>query len=111
MTDWTSRVVDDLLQMKRAGVAFDQAWMTATRIHKPSARQLAQDGGTLFDEAGDANEPFAEFFYRACRDAWHGEKPELAALPRLMDGMGDFSTDARKPRGGRRREIKAQNAA
>lgn len=111
MSDWTVRMVETLLQAKHDGIPFDRAWMTASRAHKPSARLLAQEGGTLFDEAGDVNEPFAEFFYRACRTAWFNEKPELAALPRLMDGIGDYSTFARKPRGGSRREIKAQNAA
>lgn len=82
MDMWARNVVSCLCEMKRQGQDFEAAWKRAIMLYKPSGRS-ARDGEQLSLE--EPSETLVEFLHRACRDAWHGERPALGALPDLVD--------------------------
>jgi hypothetical protein len=79
--NWTTRVVDELLEQKRRAVPFDDAWQAVLAVHPPRSRDDYEP--MLFDEREVAaktrpgRNTFVGFFREACRVAWHGEQPAL----------------------------------
>lgn len=84
---WQAQVVAFLRDCKDDGWEFDVAWENAMLKYPPRGTGFGNGRRqqTLFGD--EAEEPsLTEFLEMACRDAWHGEKPELAGLtPDLME--------------------------
>lgn len=91
MKDWNSRIIDELVELKATGMAFGAAWRLAIAEYPaPSVARGVRDRPALFDFALDGSlemddETVVEFTRRICDDAWHGRRPELAALRSLED--------------------------
>lgn len=88
--DWNTRVVEHLRDCKRRGLGFEDAWVTAMRMHPPSGSDWGPERPTLFGIDGDVS--LVAFFKRACEDAWFGRRPALQHFhPSLLieqDGTG-----------------------
>ena len=86
----------DVVRRVRPRWTFTEAWHQAVKDYPVPARyQSASD--TLFAEDGEAEESHAEFFERACSDAWHGLRPALVHFsPALLLSAdeGFTSTDS-----------------
>lgn len=84
---WQAQVVAHLRDCKDHGMTFDAAWETAMLRHPPRGTGFGNGRRqqSLFGEE-DGEPSLTEFLEMACRDAWYGEKPELAGLSRdLLD--------------------------
>lgn len=101
---WVGVFTDELLELKRSGAEFEQAWEIAAGHHPPRLRELGGGGGaavSLFElEARDST---LAWFKGACWDAWtgapaaHGGRSRLHLLPGLMGAVGfDDSRSARR---------------
>jgi hypothetical protein len=79
---WQGKVVDRLCLLKASGFyTFDEAWLdTMRRYPKPgwATRQTT-------------SETVAQFFKRACDDAWHNRRPGLKHFASTMlDGIDEY---------------------
>lgn len=93
---WTSKMVDELVTLKRTGVDdYEVAWRMAEKAHPPMGRDLGSPRPTLFPETG-LDESVVEFMHRACGDAWHGRRPELRGLQVLLE-RNEILMDDRTP--------------
>jgi hypothetical protein len=76
---WAEAIVDRLAALKLAGMVFDDAWRWALAEHPPRGSEFRGMGPlTLLKPRGELDP--VEFMRRACDDAWHGRRPQLAAL-------------------------------
>ena len=83
---WQAKVVAFLRECKANGWDWDTAWDQALQRYPPRGVGMGQKQLSLED---DGEPSVLQFFERACRDAWHGYRPELARLgPALMDVPG-----------------------
>ena len=76
---WQSEVVAFLVHCKGRGWDWDIAWSQALRKYPPRGTGFGNGRRQLtFEEDGEPS--LLEFFERACFEAWHGMRPEVAHL-------------------------------
>jgi hypothetical protein len=103
---WTSRIVEDMAEMKRCGLPFEQAWATATARHKFQPAALGVRGTWEAQSLFEQPEYAALEWYRGvCKAAYEnhpspfGGPSRLVGLRAALDGgfRLDSSRDAGKP--------------
>lgn len=77
---WSSRVIQTLLVLKRAGLDFEDSWRFALEQHPPRGRDLGEQRPTLFAEGAEGELSPVEFLRVSAEDAWHGRRPILTHL-------------------------------
>ena len=84
---WQAEVVAFLVNCKARGWDWDIAWAQALRKYPPRGTGFGNGRRQLsFEDDGEPG--LVEFFERACFEAWHGIRPEVAGLSvDLMDGI------------------------
>jgi hypothetical protein len=89
MSAWSSRVIDELAELKAQGYDFQEAWRAAMQEHPPRGRDRGMRAPALFDDERHVEpvESPVEFLKRACEDAWRGRRPVLRYLTDLW-GLG-----------------------
>jgi hypothetical protein len=83
---WHSQVIDEMSEMKDAGVPFETAWRLALQRHPPRSMDLGPQVATLFDDEAQET-PLVEWVRRACSDAWFGRRPVLRGLVAITGGL------------------------
>lgn len=86
MDSWAGLVVDRLAALKLTGMNYDAAWTLAMKEYPPRLRDRGPAQPLLF--GGMEEESLEDFFCRACRDAWYGERPELEHLATALADVG-----------------------
>ena len=105
---WPALVVDAMLEFKRAGFEFEEAWSMALARWPARGRDTGPRSPALFDGMTTWQIRHADtlvgFFKRACDDAWHGRKPALQHFhPSLLMEPDDSSPAAMRRSGARQR--------
>ncbi len=93
MNGWESNMVEALLYERSTGQKFEAAWEAAIEVYPPSARAGRSELKLLEDDGQPPDCSLVDFFYGACRQAWHGTSSPLLADMRGLLGMMDDNLD------------------
>jgi hypothetical protein len=77
---WASRVIDELCDLKAAGLDFETAWAYALSQHPPRGRDVGEQRPELFADGAEGELSPVEFLKVSASDAWHGRRPVLKQL-------------------------------